>query len=65
MDKTYKLNDHVIMTIPHACGTNLWKMVRTGVDIKIKCINCGREVMLERLEFNKKLKKVLGDNDAK
>ena len=53
------------MKKPHACGTNLWQIVRTGVDIKIKCINCGREVMLERLEFNKKLKKVLGDNDAK
>ena len=65
MDKTYKLNDQVIMKKPHACGTNLWQIVRTGVDIKIKCINCGREVMLERLEFNKKLKKVLGDNDAK
>ena len=36
-----------------------------GKAIKIKCINCGREVMLERLEFNKKLKKVLGDNEAK
>lgn len=65
MDKTYKLNDQVIMKKPHACGTNLWRIVRTGVDIKIKCINCGREVMLDRLEFNKKLKKVLGDNDAK
>ena len=64
MDKTYKLNDQVIMKKPHACG-NLWQIVRTGVDIKIKCINCGREVMLDRLEFNKKLKKVLGDNDAK
>ena len=65
MDKTYKLNDQVIMKKPHASGTNLWQIVRTGVDIKIKCINCGREVMLDRLEFNKKLKKVLGDNDAK
>ena len=56
MQNSYKLNDTVIMKKPHACQTNLWKITRVGVDIKIKCVNCGREVMLDRLEFEKKLK---------
>ena len=30
-----------------------------GADIKIKCQNCGREIMMDRLEFMKKLKKVI------
>ncbi len=47
----------------HPCGTNKWSITRVGVDIKIKCINCGREIMLDRLIFEKKLKKVLGDKD--
>ena len=59
MNKEYKLNDQVIMKKVHACQSNLWKITRTGVDIKIKCLNCGREVMLDRLEFEKKLKKVI------
>lgn len=59
MDKTFKLNDNVIMKKSHACGTNLWTITRMGVDIKIKCKNCGREIMMDRLEFQKKLKKVL------
>lgn len=63
MDKTFKLNDIVIMKKPHACGTNEWKIIRCGVDIKLKCQNCGREVMLDRLEFVRKLKKNLGGND--
>lgn len=61
MEKKYKLNDIVIMKKPHACGENKWQIIRGGVDIKIKCLNCGREVMLDRLEFERKLKKVLGD----
>lgn len=65
MDKTFKLNDIVVMKKPHACGTNEWLIIRMGVDIKIKCINCGREVMLDRLEFTKKLKKVIGGNNEK
>lgn len=60
----YNLNDEVIMKKPHACQTNLWIITRVGADIKIKCKNCGREIMMDRLEFHKKLKKVI-KNDAK
>lgn len=56
-----KLNDIVIMKKPHACQTNLWQIVRIGVDVKIKCLNCGREVMMDRIEFDRKLKKIKDD----
>ena len=57
----YNLNDEVIMKKPHACQTNLWIITRVGADIKIKCKNCGREIMMDRLEFHKKLKKVINN----
>lgn len=59
MDKTYKLNDQVIMKKGHPCGENLWKIVRLGADIKIECMKCKRIVMLPRIDFNKKIKKVI------
>jgi hypothetical protein len=59
MDKEFTLFDTVIMKKQHACGTNLWQITRNGADIKIKCVNCGREIMMDRLEFMKKLKKVI------
>lgn len=65
MQNNYKLNDQVIMKKPHACQTNLWTITRVGVDIKIKCNNCGREVMLDRLEFERKLKKVVCEDVQK
>lgn len=58
MDKKYKIGSKVIMKKPHPCNTNLWEITRVGVDIKIKCINCGRSIMMDRMEFDKKLKKV-------
>lgn len=61
--KEYNLNDHVIMKKIHACGTNEWVITRMGVDIKIKCVHCGREIMMDRLEFEKKLKKVIGEQN--
>jgi len=63
MEKKYNLESHVIMKKPHACQTNEWIIKRIGVDIKIKCVNCGREIMMDRLEFERKLKKVIGDNN--
>lgn len=59
MNKEFNLYDEVIMKKPHACGTNQWTITRVGVDVKIKCNNCGREIMMDRLEFTRKLKKVI------
>ena len=63
MTNNYKLNDIVIMKKPHACQTNKWQITRTGVDIKIKCLNCNREVMMDRLEFEKKLRRVIDEKN--
>jgi len=61
MDKEYKLGSIVIMKKDHPCGTNKWEIIRLGADIKIKCLNCGRTIMIPRIEFNRKLKKVIDD----
>ena len=61
MNQDYKLGSIVIMKKPHPCGTNKWEITRIGTDIKIKCLECGRTIMLPRIEFNKKLKKVVND----
>ena len=58
-DKKYDIGTKVIMKKGHPCGSNLWSIVRMGADIKIKCENCNRVVMMPRIEFNKKLKKVI------
>lgn len=59
MKNNYDLGSVVQMKKNHPCGSNIFKIVRIGVDIKIKCKNCGRTIMLSRLDFNKKIKKVL------
>ena len=55
----FSLGDRVILKKPHACGENLWEIVRVGADVKLKCTACGRVVMLDRLEFLKRAKKLL------
>jgi len=58
-EKTFGLNDVVEMKKQHPCGTNAWKIIRLGADIRIKCTGCQHSVLIPRREFEKKLKKVL------
>lgn len=57
--KQYGLHDIVQMKKQHPCGENRWKIIRMGMDIRIKCQGCDHSVMVPRKEFTKKLKKVL------
>lgn len=58
-NKEYSLGNIVEMKKGHPCGANEWEIIRIGADIKIKCVNCGRVVMISRIDFNKKIKKIL------
>jgi len=59
VDKDFSLNDIVEMKKQHPCGTNRWKIIRMGMDVRIKCLGCERSIMIPRKEFTKKMKKVL------
>lgn len=54
----YELGDIVVMKKPHACGANRFEIIRMGADFKIKCLKCGRIVMLSRKDFEKKFKSI-------
>ncbi|MRX73397.1 DUF951 family protein [Bacillus lacus] len=58
-DKDFGLNDVVEMKKPHPCGANRWKIIRMGMDIRIKCEGCSHSLMMPRREFTRKVKKIL------
>ena len=53
-----ELHDIVIMKKPHPCGNNEFEILRLGVDYKLKCTKCGREVMVPRIKAEKNIKGV-------
>jgi len=54
-----RLGDVIQTRKAHPCGSDRWQVIRIGADIKIKCLGCGRVVMMERPEFVKRRKKIL------
>ncbi|ACX53216.1 protein of unknown function DUF951 [Ammonifex degensii KC4] len=33
---------------PHPCGSEVWEILRTGVDVRLRCCGCGRIILLPR-----------------
>lgn len=62
--KSFQLNDIVEMKKQHPCGTNAWKIIRMGADIRIKCEGCQHSVMIPRKDFEKKMKRLLVQADS-
>ena len=58
MTKEYGLNDIVEKKKPHTCGSRLFSITRMGADIKIKCNQCDRVIMMPRRDFEKRMKMV-------
>lgn len=49
---------------PHPCGGNEWTVARTGADVGVVCARCGRRVMLEREEFERRVKQIVASAPA-
>ena len=56
----FELGDIVKMRKTHPCGSDQWTVIRVGADVKIRCQGCARIVMMDRADFVKRMKKVVG-----
>ena len=49
----------------HPCGSTQWEILRVGMDIKLKCLGCGHELMLPRSKAEKSIRKILTEEGNK
>ncbi len=54
-----RVGDTLVMKKNHPCGANEFLVTRSGMDFKLKCKGCGREVMVPRVKAEKNIKKIL------
>jgi hypothetical protein len=52
-----QMDDVVRLRKPHPCGSTDWVVVRLGADIGLKCLGCGRRILLSRREVARRMKK--------
>ncbi|MGI6269038.1 MAG: DUF951 domain-containing protein [Candidatus Howiella sp.] len=54
-----QIGDILVMKKNHPCGCNRFSVLRVGMDFKIRCLGCGREVMVPRAKCEKRIQQVL------
>ena len=54
------VGDILLMKKQHPCGGKRFEVLRIGMDFKIRCITCGREVMVPRSKAERNIKKIEG-----
>lgn len=59
-----KVGDTLLMKKKHPCGADTFKVLRVGMDFKVRCTGCGHEVMTPRVKIEKSIKKIIegGEN---
>ncbi len=55
------VGDILLMKKQHPCGGKRFEVLRVGMDFKIRCITCGREIMVPRSRAERNIKKIEGN----
>ncbi|MFO7942268.1 MAG: DUF951 domain-containing protein [Bacillota bacterium] len=54
-----RVGDVVVLRKPHPCGSDRWEILRIGADFRLRCLGCGRLVMLPRSKVERRIKRVI------
>lgn len=52
----FETGDIVKLKKQHPCGSFEWEILRTGADFRLKCLGCGRQIMLPRRDAEKSVR---------
>ncbi len=53
------VGDKAEMKKNHPCGGNVFRILRVGSEVRIVCETCGRDMTLDRVKFEKAVKKMM------
>lgn len=54
-----QVGDRLQMKKDHPCGSREFLVLRAGMDFRLRCMGCGREVMVPRRKIEKNIKKII------
>ena len=58
-----QIGDVLEMKKSHPCGEKLFTVLRSGIDFRLRCNNCGREFLIPRVKAEKNIKKVIREEN--
>ena len=59
-----QVGDILVMKKEHPCGAKQWLVLRSGMDFRLRCLGCGREVLLPRSKAEKGIRQIFRDGQS-
>ncbi len=57
-----RVGDILVLKKEHPCGEKRFLVLRSGMDFRIRCTKCGREVMVPRAKIEKNIKNIIRED---
>ena len=54
-----QLGDILTMKKAHPCGQKQWQVLRTGADLRLRCMGCQREIMVPRFRAERNIRSII------
>lgn len=54
-------SDRVQLKKAHPCGGDVFRILRVGSEVRVKCETCGRDMTMDRIRLEKSIRKLLTD----
>ncbi|NLJ74186.1 MAG: DUF951 domain-containing protein [Firmicutes bacterium] len=52
----YEVGQILRLRKKHACGGDTWEVLKSGVDMRLKCQSCGRVILIPRDKLVRQVK---------
>lgn len=54
----FALGDTLELKKPHPCGDRRFTVLRVGGEMRIRCLGCGRDMVIDRIKLEKAVKRL-------
>ncbi len=55
----FKVDDTIELKKPHPCGSKQFQVMRVGSEVRIKCLGCSHDMVMDRIKLEKATKKIV------
>ena len=59
-----QVGDKLVLKKAHPCGSHEWEVLRIGADFRLKCAGCGHQIMIPRVQIEKRIRQVIRRQQA-
>ena len=59
-----RVGDTLELKKPHPCGDKRFRVMRVGSEVRILCLGCGRDMVLDRVKLERASRKLFPAEDT-